>query len=157
MRNTPEDSQKPPANGLATAELLPYLMNRLSSRINQLWLRELRPQGLTIPRWQVLSILTAHDGRRMGELAEMAGTEQAVISRVVSQMQRDGLVERKPAAEDSRVVEVWISAKGAVLFEQLLPAAQSHIQRITQSFDPNQALALAEGLAQMLNDISGDD
>jgi len=44
-----------------------------------------------------------------------------------------------------------------VLFEQLLPAAQSHIQRITQSFGPNQAVALAEGLAQMLDDISEDD
>jgi DNA-binding MarR family transcriptional regulator len=157
MANSPEHSRRQPANDLASVELLPYLMNRLTSRINQLWLKELRPHGLTIPRWQVLSILTALDGSRMGELAEMAGTEQAVISRVVSQMQRDGLLKRKPARDDSRVVEVWISAKGRELFLQLLPSAQSHIQKITQSFDPGQSAALAEGLSQMLGDISADD
>jgi DNA-binding MarR family transcriptional regulator len=157
MANSPEHSRRQPANDLASVELLPYLMNRLTSRINQLWLKELRPYGLTIPRWQVLSILTALDGSRMGELAEMAGTEQAVISRVVNQMQRDGLVKRKPARDDSRVVEVWISAKGRGLFQQLLPSAQAHIQKITQTFDPGESAALAEGLSQMLDDISTDD
>jgi DNA-binding MarR family transcriptional regulator len=157
MVNSREHSQRQSANDLASIELLPYLMNRLTSRINQLWLKELRPHGLTLPRWQVLSILTALDGSRMGELAEMAGAEQAVISRVVNQMQRDGLVKRKPARDDSRVVEVWISAKGRELFQQLLPSAQSHIQKITQTFDPGQSAALAEGLSQMLDNLSVDD
>ncbi|HEB28978.1 MAG TPA: MarR family transcriptional regulator [Porticoccus sp.] len=141
----------------SAVDLLPYLMNRLTSKINQLWLKELRPYGLTISRWQVLSILTVMDGCRVGELAEMAGAEQAVISRVVDQMQRDGLVQRKPAQADSRAIEVWISSKGRKLFQQLLPQAASHVDRLVSSLPEGEASQLANGLERMLEDISGPE
>ncbi len=141
--------------GAPTAvDLLPYLMNRLTSKINRMWLLELRPHGLTIPRWQVLSILTVMDGCRVGELAEMAGSEQAVLSRVVDQMQRDGLVERRPAADDSRATEVWISEAGGSLYQQLLPQAALHVDRLVQAFDKGEASRMAQSLEKMLEDIS---
>lgn len=137
----------------SNVDLLPYLMNRLTSRINQLWMKELRPHGLTIPRWQVLSVLTVMDGSRIGALAEMAGAEQAVFSRVVDQMQRDNLVKRKPAKADSRAIEVWITPKGQQLFDQLLPAASSHVQALVQPFEHQEADSLAQGLSKMLDHI----
>ncbi len=141
--------------GMPTAvDLLPYLMNRLTSKINRMWLLELRPHGLTIPRWQVLSILTVMDGCRVGELAEMAGSEQAVLSRVVDQMQRDGLVERKPAAADSRATEVWITEAGRSIYERLLPQAALHVDRLVSAFAEGEASQLAQSLEKMLDDIA---
>ena len=137
-------------------DLLPYLMNRLTSKINRMWLLELRPHGLTIPRWQVLSILTVMDGCRIGELAETAGSEQAVLSRVVDQMQRDGLVERRPAAEDSRATEVWITEAGSSIYTLLLPQAARHVDRLVRSFADGEASQLAQSLEKMLQDISED-
>ncbi|ARN74596.1 MarR family winged helix-turn-helix transcriptional regulator [Oceanicoccus sagamiensis] len=142
--------------GIPTAvDLLPYLMNRLTSKINRMWLLELRPHGLTIPRWQVLSILKVMDGCRIGELAEMAGSEQAVLSRVVDQMQRDGLIERRPAAEDSRATEVWITPSGDSLYQQLLPQAARHVDRLVRAFDDGEASQMAQSLEKMLDDIAG--
>jgi len=136
-------------------ELLPYLMNRLTSRINQLWLRELRPHGLTIPRWQVLSVLVAFNGCRIGELAEMTATEQAVVSRVVDQMQRDGLVERKPGREDFRRVEVWITRQGRALHRKLLPAAELHIKELVKTLPAERSRLMAGELMMMLEGLGG--
>ncbi|WP_101757794.1 MarR family winged helix-turn-helix transcriptional regulator [Oceanicoccus sp. KOV_DT_Chl] len=134
--------------------LLPYLMNRLANKVNQLWLQELRPQGLTIQRWQVLSILMVMDGSRVGVLAEMAGAEQAVLSRVIDQMQRDGLVRRKVAAKDSRVKEVRITRQGREIYRRLLPKATAHVDRLTNSIGPDKAGRLVGELEQMLAKLS---
>lgn len=141
------------ANDDSMVELLPYLMNRLTTKINKLWLNQIREYGLTIPRWQVLSILSAMDGSRIGTLAEMCGLEQAVISRVVDQMQRDGLVERRPAKLDSRAVEVWISEKGRTVHGQLFPLAKSYVDSLVADFSDEEAVRLANSIAKMLHHL----
>src|SRR6478609_8809368 len=70
------------------AHLVPYLVNRAGAVLNRAWREQLREHGVTIARWQVLSILAAHDGARLGQLARMSGAEQATTTRVVDQMER---------------------------------------------------------------------
>lgn len=135
------------------AELLPYLLNRTTSRLNQLWRHAIRPQGLTTPRWQVLSVLAEFDGSRVGTLASMIGLEQPALSRVVDQMERDGLVERRPAAADSRVVEVWITSVGRRVHAELLPAATDYVQDLVAGFTPEEIDSMARLLGRMLDNV----
>ena len=91
--------------------------------------------------------------RRLGKVAELeaALTEQPVTSRVVGQMERDGLVIRKPARDDSRAVEVWISRKGQSLFTQLLPQAKMQIDQLVSAIPSAEASSLAVNLQRMLD------
>lgn len=116
---------------LSQPHLLPYLLNRLTSRINQLWLEEIREAGLTVPRWQVLSILAAFDGSRIGQIVMLSGSEQPVVSRVIDQMERDGLVERRRGDGDNRAVQVWLTADARRLIKQLQPKAEAYVTRLT--------------------------
>lgn len=135
------------------AEMLPFLINRLTNRLNQLWLEELRPHGLTIARWQLLSVLTVMDGQRIGLLAQTAGVEQAVFSRVVDQMERDGLLKRRPDAADSRVRALWLSSKGRRLYNTLLPVAKEHVIKMQGSLSDDRACKLAKTLVGMLANL----
>ena len=141
--NSPKENKDlktsaPPGPGpdMAQPHLLPYLLNRLTARINQLWLEEIRDHGLTVQRWQVLSILAAFDGCRVGQIAEFSGSEQPVVSRVIDQMERDGLVERRRAEGDSRVVQVWLTVKARGVIEALGPSAQAYISRLIGGVEP---------------------
>src|SRR4051812_23941808 len=103
--------------------LVPYLLNRAFGSFSRAWLEHLREHGMTVARWQALAILAEDDGARVGQLAEVSCAEQAVTSRVVEQMERDGLVERRPAVGARRAVEVWLTRRGRTLYKRLLPAA----------------------------------
>jgi len=134
-------------------ELFPYLLNRLTGRINQYWIRKLREHGLTIGRWQVLSVLSRFDGCRVGTIADLAGTEQPATSRVVDQMERDAIVIRRPAVDDSRAVEVWLTPQGRELFEELLPVADDFVEKLTRNMSKDDVRYMTRHLEKLLSDI----
>jgi DNA-binding MarR family transcriptional regulator len=138
-------------------EMLPYLLNRVTARSNQLWVKYLREHGLTIGRWQVLSVLTRFDGSRVGTIADLSGGEQAAVSRVIDQMERDGLVTRRPSITDSRAVDVWITTRGAEIYSELLPAAEQFVDRMVQSLSKVEIISLTAMLDRLFRDLQEDE
>lgn len=143
------------AAGAPTRYLLPYLLNLLVGRTNQMTQPLLREHGLTISRWQVLSILVALDGCRVTTLADLAGSTQPVTSRVVDQMERDGLVERRPDPDDQRAQGVWLTEHGRDLFFALLPEAGELVDHLTQGLSEDEVDQLAGLLARLLAHTPG--
>jgi len=134
-------------------EMLPYLMNRVTSRANQLWLKTLREHGLTIGRWQVLSVLSRFDGSRIGTIADLSGGEQPAVSRVIDQMERDGLVTRSASLQDSRAIEVWINDRGRLVIEELMPEANAFVQRLLRKLDDSEVHQLTALLEKLFSDM----
>jgi DNA-binding MarR family transcriptional regulator len=147
-------SASKPSFSPPSVALIPYLLNRLTSKVNAAWMEELRPRGLTIARWQVLSILNAVDGSRVGTITELSGAEQSVMSRVIDQMERDGLCERRVGSSDSRAVHVHLTAAGRALYAELEPAAHRFVTWMLRGFGPQQAERMASQLERLLRDIS---
>jgi len=134
-------------------ELLPYLLNRLTARINQAWVKKLREHGLTIGRWQILSVLSRFDGCRIGTIADLAGTEQPATSRVIDQMERDELVIRRPAADDSRAVEVWLTPAGRKIFDDLLPVADEFVGHLTKNMSKDDVKFMTRHLEKLIGEL----
>jgi DNA-binding MarR family transcriptional regulator len=135
------------------AHLVPYLLSRVYNAFTGAWMEHLRAHGVTMPRWQILAILSEYDGARIGQLATMSGTAQAVTSRVVDQMERDGLVERRPASDDRRAIEVWATEHGRATFRNLLPEAERVVSEATASMDAATSRAMVEGLLAMIDGL----
>lgn len=133
--------------------MLPYLMARVTNRSNQLWTRQLREHGLTMGRWQALAVLSRFDGARIGTIAELSGGEQPAVSRVIDQMERDGLVTRQVSGSDSRVVEVWITPRGREVYATLLPDADAFVQRMLQSLSPAEVEQMTGLLERLFSDL----
>jgi DNA-binding MarR family transcriptional regulator len=137
--------------------MLPYLMNRVTSRANQLWIKTLREHNLTIGRWQVLSVLSRFDGSRVGTIADLSGGEQPAVSRVIDQMERDELVSRRPALDDSRAVQVWISPRGRQVYEELLPHAEAFVERMLRTLSDEEITTLNHCLERVFSDLQEGD
>ena len=134
-------------------ELFPYQLTRLATRISQLWLQQIRDRGLTTGRWQVLCVLSRFDGSRVGTIADLSGTEQPAISRVLDQMARDGLLERRAALDDSRAVEIWITPEGQAVFEELLPEAKAFVKTLLRNFKPDEITTISNYLDRLFGDL----
>ena len=116
--------------------------------------REDPATGLSAARLSALSVLVFGGPRTVGELAAAEQVRSPTMSRLVAEMEAEGLVERRPSPEDRRAVVVSATDAGrrtmaegrrrrvAALSDRLrrLPAADVALLE--------QAAALMEGLAR---------
>src|SRR5258708_7244916 len=86
------------------ASYLPYLLNRAGARIAAAFGEEMRPLGASLQIWRVLAALREKDGRRMGDLSNTTSIEVSTLTRLVDNMEKNGLVARRRDAADTRAV-----------------------------------------------------
>ncbi|GAA4483385.1 MarR family winged helix-turn-helix transcriptional regulator [Microbacterium panaciterrae] len=86
-------------------------------------------------QWRALSLLDgalgdrssgAPRGRRVGELAKASRTTQPGMTRLIGQLEHEGLVRRTPDPDDSRATVVMITDEGT----KALQAWRQELQRI---------------------------
>ena len=90
----------------------------------------------------------------MGTIADLSGAEQPAVSRVIDQMQRDGLVDRRPSLQDSRAVEVWITDRGRDIINDLLPEAEAFVKRMLRKLSADEIRQLNSLLERLFSDLS---
>ena len=129
-RNRAEKLDQPALN---PEEFLPAYFHRITNLLNARLLERLRIHGMTVPRWRVLIGLIVRDGRTISDLVEFTIITQPVLSRIIDQMERDGLVKRQTARRDSRVVEVYLTPHGRKLYAEIAPVAARHAQLTVKS------------------------
>ena len=112
-RQAPSKRPRPPAETAAEA-----LAQRLHGAAIHL-LRRLRTEddasGLTAPRLSALSVLVFGGPRSIGELAAAEQVRPPTISRLVRELERDGLVRRETDAADARVQRLHATPAGEAL------------------------------------------
>ena len=105
---------------------IPFLLHRISDVFARKMLSDLRPHGFNVGRWRVLSSVRSLGGEvAIGDLAAFIGIRQPVVSRIVSEMEADGLLKRKPHKDDQRIIFVRLTAAGEKKFDEILPLIQA--------------------------------
>jgi DNA-binding MarR family transcriptional regulator len=89
--------------------------------------------GLSLSGLELLGRLAAADGRclRLSALAAEAGLSLSRVSRIAVMLERRGLIERKPCAEDARAVEAYLTADGLTLMRE---AQARHFAAVKRQF-----------------------
>lgn len=141
--------------GLDGLPALTEALQSVSRHLGELTLEDLRRFGMTMPRWLVLSQLAVRDGQNIGNLSRVTVIKQSSLTRVVDQMERDELVERHPAEDDQRIIEVWLTGRGRSTYEEVVPLA---VQRAHQALDglrDTDIETLTQLLQRLLNNVRG--
>ena len=97
-------------------QFLPYLLNRVMGRMNQLLAERLKRHGISFQEWRVLLVLANKGPRTIRTLSDDTIIPHSTLSRMLDRMQRDGLVVREVSAADARTVTVAVTERGAELF-----------------------------------------
>jgi DNA-binding MarR family transcriptional regulator len=128
-----------PTNEDSAAERVERVADRLHSASIHL-LRRVRRRddesGVTAPHLSALSVLVFGGARTLGELAEAEQVRPPSITRVVRNLEGDGLVEREPDPADRRIVRVRATEKGRRILEEGRRRRIADLAARLQSVDP---------------------
>ena len=95
--------------------------------------RRLQEAGLSGADYEVLAVLSGHDGDRMPaqELRNALDWEKSRLSHQVRGMQKDGLISREPNPDDARSTMVCLLPAGRAAVEK---AAPGHVEDVRRNF-----------------------
>jgi DNA-binding MarR family transcriptional regulator len=132
---------------------LPYLLNRAGSRIAAAFGEEMRPLGASLQIWRVLAALRERDGRRMGELSKTTSIEVSTLTRLVDNMEKSGLVERRRDTVDARAVALQVTPAGRRLTQRILPIADRYEAVALEGFTADEAEVLKQALRRLYENM----
>lgn len=122
-----------------------YAASRLLTRRYQPLLERF---GLTYPQYVVLMVLWERAPRTVGEIGMRALLNSNTLTPLLKRLEAQGLVRRRRAAGDERVVEVHLTERGELL--QAECACIQHALRDHIAIASEKLVALKAGLEELL-------
>jgi DNA-binding MarR family transcriptional regulator len=101
--------------------------------------------------------LKAYGALSIGEIVEATLMEQPTISRVVSRLEKNDLVARRSSTRDSRMALISLTAAGAEVFKQIVPAAMRHQELALEGIPRKEIAQLVATLERIEQNIEGGD
>jgi hypothetical protein len=91
------------------------------------------------------------DLRRMAELRGVVVVDEYVDHGV------SGSKDRRPALDDSRAVQVWITSSGRELLENLMPHAEAFVSRMVRTLSDNEIKLMNSALERVFSDLQEEE
>ena len=149
----PKKSPSQPRGSLLLDDQLCFALYAASRAVTQLYRPLLDELGLTYPQYLVMLLLWERGEMTIGDLADTLQLDYGTLSPMVKRLERAGLVERRRAADDERVVRVTVSDVG----QKLKSSAQPVCQVVVDSYglDARQFRELRDTLGRLADSVNG--
>ncbi len=98
---------------------LAYLIASVNRQLEEDLQDKLRPEGVPIEQFRILSALKDVNGAAMGDLAARVLVDSTTLTKIIDRMVKASLVYRAPDPNDRRKVLVFLTAKGGALIGRL--------------------------------------
>lgn len=125
-----------PKNNLTELNVSDFAM--VFEDLTRIFIRFPSIEKLSFTTLSVLHTLSLKSPMRLTELTANEQVTQSAITQLVTRLERDGLVERRPDPNDGRVVQVHITALGANVIDS------RRLDRIAQLSNFIEGLTLEE-------------
>ncbi|MFJ1703908.1 MarR family winged helix-turn-helix transcriptional regulator [Kitasatospora sp. NPDC088346] len=110
--------------------------------------------GLSTGRYRLLADLEDSGGEKSpSRLAAGLGVSRATVTGLVDALARDGLVVRRPSAEDGRSAEVVLTARGAQKLRDLAPDHFGRLQTMVGELTTEERTTFLDLLARVTRGI----
>ena len=94
------------------------LLSSILINLQSVFKNNVNIKGLTFPKALALLIIPL-DGIEMSMLSTKLGVDNSTTTRLIIGMETDGLVERKSSKKDRRVICVFLTKSGEILYKEL--------------------------------------
>lgn len=124
LKTRPADAASPRLKSrLDLFRFLPFRLNRLAAEVSSALAVEYQERhGLDIPAWRVIATLGfRNDACSAQFISQCTRTHKSTISRAVTTLLNDGLIERVENEADRREFRLQLTRKGRTLYEDLFP------------------------------------
>lgn len=145
-----------------TAERTPELdADELAAAVeefNGFYIRLPSVRRLSFTTLSVLHTLSRRSPLRLGELTATEQVTQSAITQIVTRLERDGLVERRPDPRDGRAVLVHITPAGAEVVAARRADRVARLAPILDKLSAEERAAIAAALPALrrIAELGGD-
>jgi len=88
---------------------------------------------LSIEHFNILKVLIKNNGKPQNDLALLTESDKTSLSRLISTMEKKGLIYRKSIKSDKRVKTIFLTALGKSTYLNALPILKKTIEKIQES------------------------
>lgn len=117
----------------------------------------LRNHQITEQQWRALKTLASHGEMRAGQLAQISLISMPSLTRILRDLGQRDLIQRRSEPGDQRTALVSLTPAGQVLARSVGQGAESHYDRIADSFGPERLEQLHHLLAALSACLGCDD
>ena len=142
-----------PEGGEFTPEIqLTVLLVLVARKWRSLLDEKLRPSGQSSARMEALSaILNSPDGSAQVDIARRLRIEGPTLTRMLDALEKDGLVERRPAPGDRRTKRLQVTGEGEAALEDIFAVADVFRARLLDGVDTETMDEVSRFLAGLLD------
>lgn len=106
------------------------LTGRTPQAFNRVLNKNFRQNGveLTKEQWSILAVLWENDGCSQQYLADKSFRDRPSVTRLIDNMEKDGLVDRKPDVNDRRSNLIFLTKKGKQIQEKVMNLVNATVE-----------------------------
>ncbi|MCR9156288.1 MAG: MarR family winged helix-turn-helix transcriptional regulator [Rhodobacteraceae bacterium] len=138
------------------SSFLPYRLAVLSERVSRrLSVEYGRTHGLAVAEWRVLVHLLRCGAVSVRDIHNCVNLEKPRVSRAVSRLETEGLVQKAQGAGDGRLVAISLTEAGRSALADIIPAAtriEAYLQSAVSSEDLNTFFNVMERMHAVLDE-----
>lgn len=133
---------------------LTYLVKRLEMAVRARMEEVLRPLGVTLHQYTLLSILERREGLSSAQLARRTYVTPQAMHQLVATMERDGFIERRPDQAHRRILRAWLTGHGAEVLLSCHRVVDGLEERMLSALTPVEAVAFGRALEGCLEALT---
>mgnify|MGYP000400965216 CR=1 FL=1 len=127
------------------SDFLPYQLAVLTSRVSKVLSTTYEDRfGLSIPEWRVLVHVSQCEKVSIREIHNCVNLEKPRVSRAVSKLVSNGLLDKTTNPHDQRLVEIKLTDEGLQVLQKIIPDALSFEANLLGSFSESDVTQLFE-------------
>ncbi len=141
------------ANKPFVDDYLAYLLARSSKLVSEQFHAKVKAAGVSVNYWRILASLSDADGLTLKQLNQRVLFNQPTLSKLITRMVAEGLLERHQDKQDKRAILIFISALGRDLVNDLLHEAKWHESEVLADYSSEQQALMKGMLRQLINTL----
>ena len=130
---------------------LGYLVRRTGNLILGRLEAVLAAEGVTVTQWVVLVHVRHRMARTAADISRDIGYDSGALTRVMEQLEQNGLIERRRCCHDRRAMELTLTESGEQTLKTLMPSVVACFNEMLEGFSH----AEIDTLIQLLTRVIG--
>ncbi len=116
---------------------LPMQLMLAREAVMQRFRPHLTARGLTDQQWRIIRALNEFDVVDIADLCRVCCLHAASLSRILPNLENEGLIARRSSKNDQRRVIVSLTAKGRRLFDEVAPESEAIYAALAREIGPS--------------------
>src|SRR5215208_1824860 len=125
-----------------------YLLRQAWQALSGATEMALRPHGLTLAQYGVLSVLAREPGASGADLARACSTTAQAMNGVLATLEREALIERRPHLTHGRILQTTLTSEGRRRLEAAHPPIRALRRAIERGFSADEIVTIKTWLVE---------